>query len=239
MTNKEKPDILCLNETKIDETTITKENINKLYSETYQSYWNCSKEKSGYSGTAIFTKYKPLSVKYDIDNEYHDKEGRVITLEYDNFYLVSVYVPNAGEGLKRLNYRVKEWDKAFFEFLNKLKQKKDIIICGDLNVAHKEIDIFDPKSKKKSAGFTNEERESFSKFLEFGYVDTFRTLYPDVVKYSYFSTRAVRKSFEDNKGWRLDYFITNCNLMNKIVDSDILIEYEGSDHCPIKLVVKL
>ncbi len=180
-----------------------------------------------------------MSIKYDIDNEYHDKEGRVITLEYDKFYLVSVYVPNAGEGLKRLNYRVNEWDKAFFEYLNKLKQKKDIIICGDLNVAHQEIDIFDPKSKKKSAGFTIEERESFSKFLEFGYVDTFRTLNPDVVKYSYFSTRAGRKSFEDNKGWRLDYFITNSNFMNNIVDSDILIEYEGSDHRPIRLTLNV
>jgi exodeoxyribonuclease III len=152
--------------------------------------------------------------------------------------LVAVYVPNAGECLKRLDYRVKEWDKAFFEYLNKLNENKNIIVCGDLNVAHKEIDIFDPKNKKKSAGFTNEERESFTKFLEYGYVDTFRHFYPEIVKYSYFSMRAGRKNIEENKGWRLDYFITNKDHVGRIVDSQILNEYEGSDHCPIKLIVK-
>jgi exodeoxyribonuclease III len=148
-------------------------------------------------------------------------------------------VPNAGEGLKRLDYRVKEWDKAFFDYLYKLKEKKNIILCGDLNVAHKEIDIFDPKSKKKSAGFTNEERESFTKLLEHGYVDTFRHFYPDAVKYSYFSLRAGRKNIEENKGWRLDYFVTDKGLVGKIIDSQILNEHEGSDHCPIKLVLKV
>jgi exodeoxyribonuclease III len=201
------------------------------------SFWNCCKVKSGYSGVAIFTKYRPLEVIYGINKDDHDQEGRVLTLEFQNFYLVSVYVPNAGEGLKRLQYRVGEWDVEFFKFLNELQKKKHVILCGDLNVAHKEIDIYSAKGHLKSAGFTLEERESFSKFLDSGYIDTFRHLYPDQVKFSYFSAR--RKSQKDeNKGWRLDYFVIHQHALENLVDSEILLDYDGSDHYPVKLVWK-
>jgi exodeoxyribonuclease III len=224
-----------LNETKIDLEVLKKEKHDKLFSESYSSFWNCCKIKSGYSGVAIFTKYKPLDVIYGIDSNDHDQEGRVLTLEFPNFYIVSVYVPNAGEGLKRLNYRVEEWDSAFFAFLDKLQSKKNVILCGDLNVAHKEIDIFSAKGHAKSPGFTIEERNSFSKFLDSGYVDTFRHLYPNQVKFSYLSARGKTQK-ADNKGWRLDYFVIHQNSMHKLVDSDILLDYDGSDHYPIKLV---
>jgi exodeoxyribonuclease III len=147
-------------------------------------------------------------------------------------------VPNAGEGLKRLSYRVKEWDTAFFEYLNKLKEKKHVIICGDLNVAHKEIDIFEPKKHLKSAGFTVEERNSFSAFMDTGYIDTFRHLHPNVVKYSYFTMRFGTKNKTENKGWRLDYFLIDKEALDCLVESDILLDVEGSDHCPIKMVWK-
>jgi exodeoxyribonuclease III len=217
---------------------LKKEKFNELYSDTYKSYWNSSKAKAGYAGVAVFTKYKPVSVTYGINIDTHDEEGRVITLEYENFYLVCVYVPNAGEGLKRLTYRVNEWDIAFFKYLNKLKEKKHLILTGDLNVAHKEIDIFEPKKHLKSAGFTIEERNSFSSFLENGYIDSFRHLHPDAVKFSYFTMRFGKKNKDENKGWRLDYFIIDKEAENCLVESDILNDIDGSDHCPIKLVWK-
>jgi len=184
---------------------------------------------------AIFTKYKPLNIIYGIDMEEHDQEGRVITLEFPRFYLVSVYVPNAGEGLKRLEYRVSNWDIAFFDFLRNLKNKKNVILCGDLNVAHKEINIYTPKGHLKSAGFTLVERNSFTKFLESGFIDTFRHLYPNNVKFSYFTAR-VKSQKDENKGWRLDYFVVNNQALDYLIDSDILLDYDGSDHCPVKLV---
>lgn len=232
---QEDPDIFCLNETKIDEDKLKKEGHHKLYSDKYASYWNCCKSKAGYSGVAIFTKYKPVNVIYGIGHDDHDDEGRVITLEFADFYLVCVYVPNAGEGLKRIDYRVKEWDIAFQEFLNGLKKNKDVILTGDLNVAHKDIDIYEVKGHLKSAGFTLQERESFGKFLEAGYTDTFRHLYPETVKFSYFSARGGGKNLLANKGWRLDYYVINNEALGRLVDSEILNEYDGSDHTPIKL----
>ena len=235
--NLENPDILCLNETKVDINTINKEKYDKKYFSDYLCYWNSSKEKAGYSGVAILTKYKPVEVSYGIDMETHDGEGRVITLEYNSFFLICVYVPNAGENLKRLDYRVNQWDVEFQSYLNKLREKKNVILCGDLNVAHKEIDIYSVKGHEKTAGFTKEERESFGKFLALGYIDTFRYLYPDEVKFSYFSARRVSNK-ADNKGWRLDYFVINQESKENLVDSTILNEYSGSDHTPIKLVYK-
>ena len=202
------------------------------------SFWNCCKVKSGYSGVAIFSKYRPIEITYGIKHNDHDDEGRVITAEYDDFYVVSVYVPNAGEGLKRLDYRIKQWDKAFFLYINSLKEKKDVIVSGDLNVAHKEIDIYEAKGHLKSAGFTPEERESFTKFLDDGYIDTFRHLNPDLVKFSFFSGR-IKSHKENNKGWRLDYFVINQDAEKRLVDSNIYTEYEGSDHLPIKLIWKV
>jgi exodeoxyribonuclease III len=235
--NIEKPDIFCLNETKIDSNALKKDHLEKLFSDDYLSYWNCCKIKSGYSGVAIFTKFRPLEVFYGIGHDDHDEEGRVITLEFGNFYIVSVYVPNAGEGLKRLDYRTKEWDLEFINYLNKLKSKKDLILCGDLNVAHQEIDIYEPKGHHKSAGFTPEERENFTKLLDEGYIDTFRHKYPDEKKFSYFTARI--KSFKtENKGWRLDYFVINKSAEERLINSEILTEYEGSDHVPIKLTWK-
>ena len=166
----------------------------------------------------------------------HDEEGRVITLEFTNFYLVCVYVPNAGDGLKRLDYRVNSWDKAFQKFLLELSKKKNLILTGDLNVAHREIDIYNPKGLSKCAGFTIEERESFSKFLVEGFVDTFRALYPETVKYSFFSNLGGERVLKENRGWRLDYFVVNDSAMFNVVDSDILVDYLGSDHRPVKLV---
>jgi exodeoxyribonuclease III len=176
-------------------------------------------------------------VSYGIQKDSHDGEGRVITLEYPTFYLICVYVPNAGEKLKRLEYRVNEWDVEFQAYLNNLRKKKNLILCGDLNVAHKPIDIFSAKGHEKSAGFTKEERESFTKFLDGGYVDTFRYLYPEIVKFTYFSARRVTHKAE-NKGWRLDYFVINDEAKVSLLDSEILNEYGGSDHSPIKLTYK-
>lgn len=232
----ENPDILCLNETKVDENTIEKNNFDNLLGSSYKAYFNCSQSKQGYSGTAIFTKFKPLTVKYGIGKQEHDDEGRVITMEFDKFFLVATYIPNAGEGLKRLAYRVKEWDVAFQAYLEELKKIKSVIWSGDINVAHQEIDIHDPKANKFSAGFTTDERNSFAKFLENGWIDTFRDINKDLVMYSYwtyfFNCRAK------NKGWRLDYFIVDDNSKKSVVNSEILTHYFGSDHCPIKLTWK-
>ncbi len=176
---------------------------------------------------------------YDIDVAEHDSEGRVITLEFPLFYLVCVYVPNSGDGLKRLDYRVKNWDKCFQKFLKDLSTKKSLILTGDLNVAHKEIDIYNPKAFLRHAGFTIEERESFGKFLDEGYIDTFRHLQPKEQKYSYYSARGGIKSIKENKGWRLDYFVVDKDSNSRVEESDILSQYEGSDHRPVKLVYNL
>ena len=233
---EENPDFICINETKIDYDVIKSMNLSKLFENKhkYKSYWNCSIEKKGYAGTAILTKYSPISVSYGMNIKKHDKEGRMITLEYDKFYLVACYTPNAGEGLKRVDYRVKEWDKDFFEYINGLKNKKDVIFTGDLNVARENIDIFDPKGKEKLPGFSKMEKESFNNFLNQGFVDTFRDLHPKEQKYSFFSKRTKGK--ESNKGWRLDYFIINKDAKNIVVkESDMLDKdkYNASDHIPI------
>ena len=236
---EENPDIICFNETKMDEELIEKLNLKKMFQEkfNFNSYWYCCTEKKGYSGTAILTKYKPLSVSYGMNIPKHDKEGRIITLEYDKFFLINCYVPNAGEGLKRLDYRINEWDKDLFSYINKLKEKKDVILTGDLNVARENIDIFDPKGREKLAGFTQVEKESFTKFLKTGFIDNFRNLHPNEKKFSFFSKRA-KGNREGNKGWRLDYFVTNKDMKNIVVKNcDILDKdkYTASDHLPILL----
>ena len=244
--DKENPDIICFNEVKLDEKILKKENYENLFKEKdyYQTYWNlCQSNFSfGYSGVAVFTKSPPMNVKKGINNPEHDKEGRVLTLEFENFFLVSVYVPNSGRELKRLDYRVKKWDLAFKNYLDELKNNnvgKDLVICGDLNVAHKEIDIFNAKGHLKYAGFTLEERKNFTSFLESGYLDSFRHLYPRTIKFSYFFSAYGKKNIKENKGWRLDYFIINSESIQRLVDSEILTEYDESDHSPIKLTWKV
>ena len=193
--------------------------------------------KKGYSGTAIFTKHKPLQVTYGIGIEEHDKEGRVITLEYDNFYLITCYTPNSQTELARLSYRM-EWEDAFLAYVDGLKEKKPVIFCGDLNVAHKEIDLKNPKTNRKNAGFTDEEREKFSVILSHGYIDTFRYFYPEQEQiYSWWSYRF--KAREKNAGWRIDYFIVSEDLKDKLVDAKIHTEVMGSDHCPVELDINL
>ena len=234
---QEDPDIICFNEIKIDKEFIPKINsINLFNKNIYKSFWYCPTEKKGYSGTAILTKYEPKSVSYGMNSDKHDKEGRIITLEYDKFYLICCYTPNSGEALKRLNYRINEWDKDFFRYINSLKDKKDIILTGDLNVARGNMDIFDPKGRERMAGFTQVEKESFIKFLKMGYIDTFRALHPKEQKYSFFSCRGGNNAKELNKGWRLDYFIINKNAKNiEMKESDMLDKnkYNTSDHIPI------
>ena len=200
----------------------------------YYQYWN-SAEKKGYSGTAIFTKHKPLSVAYGIGVEEHDHEGRVITLEYEDFYLMCVYTPNSQRELARLSYRM-EWEKALLEYMKGLDAKKPVIYCGDLNVAHNEIDLKNPKTNHFSAGFSDEERGAFSTMLEAGFSDTFRYLYPSEVKYSWWSY--MFNSREKNVGWRIDYFVVSNRLLNKVKDSFILNEIMGSDHCPVGIVLE-
>lgn len=236
--NKDKPDILCLNETKVDKEALDSEQIGKRMPKDYIQYWNCCKCSKGYSGVAILSRYKPLSVKADIGIPEHDQEGRTLTLEFEKFYLVSCYVPNAGEKLVRLDYRTKKWDPAFRNYLNELKKKKSVILCGDLNVAHHEIDIANPKSNLKSAGFTVEERQEFTNLLKTGFVDSFRELYPKEVKYSYWSLRSNARA--TNKGWRLDYFVIDEDGFKKACqDSQINNSVMGSDHCPIELTWKV
>ena len=202
----------------------------------YAQYWN-SAVKKGYSGTAIFTKQQPLSVKNGMDIPEHDNEGRVITCEYENFYLVTVYTPNAQSELARLDYRM-TWDDAFREFLLELDAKKPVIVCGDMNVAHTEIDLKNPGPNRGSAGFTDEEREKFSKLLESGFTDTFRHLHPDLVgAYSWWSYRF--KARQNNAGWRIDYFLVSDRIKDKIVTASILPEVMGSDHCPVMLEIDL
>lgn len=222
-------DFFCLQETKMQEGQLD------LQFEGYQSYWNYA-EKKGYSGTAIFTRHQPLSVSYGIGVEEHDHEGRVVTLEMENFYLVTVYVPNSQDELRRLDYRM-TWEDAFLAYIKRLEAKKPVIFCGDLNVAHQEIDLKNPKTNRRNAGFTDEERAKFSHLLSEGFTDTFRYFYPDRKDiYSWWSYRF--KAREKNAGWRIDYFVTSESLNDKLVDAKIHTEVYGSDHCPVELVME-
>jgi exodeoxyribonuclease-3 len=223
-------DFFCLQEIKLQAGQI---DWNK---EGYYDYWNYA-EKKGYSGTAIFTKHKPLSVSYGIGIEEHDHEGRVITLEYENFYMITVYTPNSQNELARLDYRMK-WENDFKAYLDNLKKSKPVIFCGDLNVAHEEIDLKNPKTNRKNAGFTDEERGKMTTLLTDGYIDTFRHFYPDTTGiYSWWSYRF--KAREKNAGWRIDYFIVSDNLKDKLVDAKIHTDVFGSDHCPVELDIEL
>src|SRR5574344_461203 len=217
-------DFFCLQETKMQEGQLD------LQFPGYESYWNYA-DKKGYSGTAIFTKHKPLSIKYGIGIDEHDHEGRVIALEYDKFYIVTVYTPNSQDGLRRLEYRMK-WEEDFQAFLHKLDENKPVIVCGDMNVAHQEIDIKNPKTNHKNAGFTDEEREKMTILLNNGFIDSFRTLYPEQVTYSWWSYRFHAR--ENNTGWRIDYFLTSERIKENIEDAKIHTEIFGSDHCPVE-----
>ncbi len=223
-------DIFCVQETKLQEGQID------FAPDGYNCYWNYA-DKKGYSGTAIFAKEKPINVTYGIGIDEHDHEGRVITLEYDNFYFITVYVPNSQNELKRLDYRMK-WEDDFLSFIKKLDEKKPVIYCGDLNVAHKEIDLKNPKTNRKNAGFTDEERAKFTAVLENGFTDTFRHFYPDTEGiYSWWSYRF--KAREKNAGWRIDYFVTSERLNDKLTDAEIHTDIFGSDHCPVELDIEL
>lgn len=223
-------DIFCLQETKVQAGQI------EVNFEGYHQFWNYA-EKKGYSGTAIFTKKAPISVSYGIGIPEHDTEGRVITLEFEDFYFVTVYTPNSQDELKRLDYRM-SWEDAFLVYIKELDQKKPVVFCGDLNVAHKEIDLKNPKSNTKNPGFTKEEREKMDKLLGSGFLDTFRVFYPDLTDaYSWWSYRF--KARERNSGWRIDYFITSERLKDKLVSASIHSNVMGSDHCPVELIVDL
>ena len=221
-------DFFCLQETKMQAGQLD------LSFPGYESYWNYA-DKKGYSGTAIYTKHKPLSVTYGIDIDEHDHEGRVITLEMEDFYLVTVYTPNSQDGLRRLDYRMK-WEDDFQAYLHKLDEKKPVIVCGDMNVAHQEIDLKNPKTNRKNAGFTDEEREKMTQLLSNGFIDTFRTLYPEQVTYSWWSYRF--RAREKNTGWRIDYFLISERLKNRLEDAKIHTEIMGSDHCPVEIILK-
>lgn len=222
-------DIFCIQETKCQEGQV------QLDTPDYHQYWNYANRR-GYSGTAVFTKVEPQSVTYGIGIEEHDKEGRVITLEFEEFYLVTVYTPNSQTDLRRLSYRM-EWEREFLDYLLKLQEKRPVICCGDLNVAHQEIDLKNPKTNRKNAGFTDEERACFTKVLERGFIDTFRYFYPDAAGvYSWWSYRF--KAREKNAGWRIDYFIVSPSLEGRLEDARIHTEILGSDHCPVELDLK-
>ena len=221
-------DVVCLQETKLQAGQID------LALEGYETYWNYA-DKKGYSGTAIFTRRHPLSVTYGLGIDLHDHEGRIITAEYENFYLVTAYVPNSQDGLRRLDYR-QQWDKDLRAYLKGLETKKPVVLCGDLNVAHREIDLKNPKSNRKNAGFTDEEREGFQQLLDAGFVDTFRHFYPDQTDiYSWWSYRF--RAREKNAGWRIDYFVVSEALRPQLVSAAIHTEIFGSDHCPVEVVI--
>ena len=220
-------DFFCLQETKLQEGQID------LAFDGYTSYWNYA-EKKGYSGTAIFTRHTPLSVRYGIGIEAHDHEGRVITLEMPDFYLVTVYTPNAQDGLRRLDYRM-EWEKDFREYLLRLDAQKPVVVCGDMNVAHQEIDLKNPKTNTRNAGFTDEERSQLTALLNSGFVDSFRCLHPTDITYSWWSYRF--KAREKNVGWRIDYFVVSERLANSMKGASIHTDILGSDHCPVELVL--
>lgn len=221
-------DVVCLQETKMQAGQLD------LEFDGYESYWNYA-DKKGYSGTAIYTRIKPLSVSNDIGIDEHDHEGRVITMEFDDFYLVCVYVPNSQDELKRLTYRMK-WEDDFHSYVSGLAEKKGVVICGDLNVAHNDIDIKNPASNRHNAGFTDEERGKFNALLDAGFVDSWRMLNPDTVKYSWWSYRF--KARERNAGWRIDYFIVSESMKDRISGAEIHNEIFGSDHCPVELDLK-
>ena len=218
-------DFFCLQETKMQAGQLD------LEFEGYTSYWNYA-DKKGYSGTAIYSKHTPMSVAYGIGIDEHDHEGRVITVEMEEFYLVCVYVPNAQDGLKRLDYRMR-WEDDFLAYIKRLDEKKPVIVCGDLNVAHQEIDLKNPKTNRMNPGFTDEERGKFTTWLDNGFTDTFRHLYPEQVTYSWWSYRF--KAREKNTGWRIDYFVISQRLNERIADAKIHTEIMGSDHCPVEL----
>lgn len=222
-------DVFCLQETKLQEGQM------ELDLPGYYQYWNYA-EKKGYSGTAIFTKEEPVSVAYGIGIEEHDREGRVITAEFTEYYVVTCYTPNSKDGLARLPYRM-EWEDAFRDYLKGLEQKKPVIFCGDLNVAHKEIDLKNPKTNHKNAGFTDEEREKFTRLLDAGFLDTYRYFYPDQEGvYSWWSYRF--RAREKNAGWRIDYFCVSECLKDRLLGATIHTEVTGSDHCPVELTIQ-
>jgi len=226
------PDIICLLETKLHDGNC-EEYRTKFISDGYHAYFNCCKIKKGYSGVALISKYKPISVKFGLGIEKHDQEGRTITAEFEHFYLVSCYVPNACVKLTRLSYRTQEWDPDFREYLRELKKKKHVILCGDLNCAHQEIDLHKPKGNEREPTFTPEERKEFGVLLDSGFVDTFRDIHPEEQKFSYFSLRFNCRA--QNKGWRLDYFLVDKDGMSSVKDSSINENIYGSDHLPIEL----
>ncbi|MSR93124.1 exodeoxyribonuclease III [Clostridiaceae bacterium 68-1-5] len=222
-------DIFCIQESKMQEGQL------ELATPGYHQYWNYAKKK-GYSGTAIFTKEEPLSVQYGIGIEAHDQEGRVITLEFEEYYFITVYTPNSQSELARLSYRM-EWEKDFLAYLKRLEEMKPVIFCGDLNVAHREIDLKNPKTNRKNAGFTDEERQKFTELIEAGFIDTFRYFYPDQTEiYSWWSYRF--RAREKNAGWRIDYFCVSEELKDRLEDAQILTDVMGSDHCPVVLQMK-
>jgi len=236
---KENPNIICFGETKLSCPSVNVEDQLKKKIKGYKyRYYDTCKKRGGYSGTAIFSKKKPIKVDFGINNSKHDMEGRVITLEFENYFLIHVYTPNSGEALQRLDYRVNEWDVDFRKYLKNLQNKKKIIVCGDLNVANEEMDIHNPKGNKKSAGFTDKERESFKVLIkELDLIDTFRHLNEEEIKYSYWSYR--NKSRQKNKGWRIDYFLVSSELLDNVKKSDILTDVLGSDHAPVLLKIKI
>ena len=222
-------DFFCLQETKMQQGQLD------LGFDGYESYWNYA-DKKGYSGTAIFTRRKPLTVAYGIGIDEHDHEGRVITLDMEGFYLVNVYTPTSQDGLRRLDYRMR-WEDDFQAYLRRLDSGKPVIVCGDMNVAHEEIDLKNPKTNRRNAGFTDEERQKFTQLLASGFTDTFRLLHPDEVTYSWWSYRF--KAREKNAGWRIDYFVTSKRLDGSVREANIHTEIYGSDHCPVELVLDI
>ncbi|WP_196296486.1 exodeoxyribonuclease III [Clostridium baratii] len=227
--NEVNADIFCIQETKLQEGQID------LDLKNYHMYWNYA-EKKGYSGTALFTKEEPISVKYGLGIEEHDTEGRVITAEFDDYYIVTVYTPNSQDKLARIDYRM-AWEDVFRDYLKELEKNKPVIVCGDLNVAHKEIDLKNPKTNRKNAGFSDEEREKFSILLDSGFIDTFRYFYPELEgAYSWWSYRFNAR--KNNAGWRIDYFLVSNSLKDKLINAKIHSEILGSDHCPIELEIK-
>lgn len=225
-----KSDVVCLQETKLQKNQVP-DDINEL---SYERYFNFAIKK-GYSGTAIFTKVKPIDIKMGIGSKEHDDEGRTITVEYDDFYLVNAYVPNAQPELKRLKFRT-DWENKLLKYLKKLDKVKPVVYCGDLNVAHEEIDLKNPKNNRGLPGFSDEERSMMSRLLENGFIDVYRKKYPDKIEYTWWSYRAAARV--KNVGWRIDYFIVSERFMNKIKDIVIHNEIMGSDHCPVELIIK-
>ncbi|MFT4398585.1 exodeoxyribonuclease III [Bacillus sp. SW14] len=227
---EEDADIICLQETKIQDGQLD------LQPEGYHVYWNYAVKK-GYSGTAVFSKQEPLRVMYGIGKEEHDQEGRVITLEFENMFVMTVYTPNSKRGLERINYRM-QWEEALLSYILELGKKKPVILCGDLNVAHQEIDLKNPKANRNNAGFSDQERGAFTRFLEAGFIDSFRHVYPDLEgAYSWWSYRAGAR--ERNIGWRLDYFVVSERLKGQIGDACISADVMGSDHCPVELMINI